>query len=390
MHRLATLVLTLVLVAGLMPWAAPTVESRQSRDQIVVLRDGVVSAARVGVAAADLARRHRLDVTNTYDTVLRGFAARIPDGELDRLRRDPRVAFVEPDRPTRVFAEVLPTGVDRIGADSAAEGEAPTEPGEPVAILDTGIDRDHPDLNVAGGYNCTSRDRRAWGDRYGHGTHVAGIVGAKHNRRGVVGVAPGTPLFAVKVINDRGNGLISWEICGLEWTVKRGITIANMSFGGRSPGDFRDLCDSSAEHLAVCAAAAAGVRMTVAAGNDGEDAGDYTPAMYDQVITVSALVDTDGCAGGDGGVTLDGPDDALAIFSNRGAVVDVAAPGAAILSTFKNGKYAVFWGTSMAAPHVAGALARGWDGTEEAGPDRDTDGFAEGILHLSDNTACQV
>jgi subtilisin family serine protease len=266
----------------------------------------------------------------------------------------------------------------------------PTEPGEPVAVLDTGIDRDHPDLNVAGGYNCTSRDRRAWGDRFGHGTHVAGIIGAKNTGRGVVGVAPGTPLYAVKVLNDRGSGFISWEICGLDWTVKKGITIANMSFGGRDPGDFPDLCDSSAEHAAICAAEAAGVRMAVSAGNDGEDAADYTPAKFDQVITVSALVDTDGCAGGAGGLTLVGPDDALATFSNRGAVVDVAAPGVAILSTFKNGRYAALSGTSMAAPHVAGAIARGWDlgDVKEPGPDRDTDGIAEGILHFSDHTAC--
>jgi subtilisin len=390
MHRLIALVALAALAAGLVPAASPAgAAPSRGRGYLVLLRDTEVSAAQVGTAATELTRSHRLELTHVYETVVRGFAARVPDAELAALRRDPRVARVEPDRPVEAFADRLPTGVDRIGADSGTEGEPPTEPGEAVAVIDTGIARDHPDLTVAGGVNCVGRDRRNWSDGNGHGTHVAGIIGAKRNGKGVVGVAPGTPLYAVKVLDAKGRGSLGTVICGLDWTAQRGITVANLSLGARSPGDFPDLCDSSILHLAVCNAAEAGVRIVVAAGNSGTDARNFVPAMYDQVTAVSALVDTDGCAGGLGSLSPNGPDDTLAIFSSRGAVVDVAAPGVDILSTWKGDRYMVLSGTSMAAPHVAGAIARGWNGDREPGPARDPDGDAEGIVLLSGNTACR-
>jgi subtilisin family serine protease len=293
----------------------------------------------------------------------------------------------------KAHAETLPTGVDRIGADSNAEGKVPNVSGVPVAIIDSGIDPNHPDLNVRGGHNCTSKKRGKWADDNGHGTHVAGIVGAKRNGKGVVGVAPGTPLYAVKVLNERGFGSASDIICGLEWTARQGITVANVSLGGSFPADDPTACDSSLYHQAYCNAAADGVRIVVSAGNTGRNAGNIVPAKYDQVITVSALLDTDGCAGGEGRLTNDGPDDSLALFSSRGEVVDVAAPGYNIVSTFPGGKYGKLSGTSMAAPHVAGAIARGWDpdtGEKEPGPDHDNDGVAEGIVRLSDNVACSA
>jgi subtilisin len=390
MPRLFALVALAALTVGLVPAALPTVAAPSGgRDYLVLLRDAEVSAAQVGAAATELARAHRLEVTHVYETVVRGFAARVPDAELAALRRDPRVARIEPDRPVEAAVDRLPTGVDRIGADSEAEGEPPTERGVAVAVLDTGIARDHPDLNVAGGVNCVGRDRGKWTDNNGHGTHVAGIVGAKRNGRGVVGVAPGTPLYAVKVLDKKGRGSLGTLICGLDWTAQRGITVANMSLSARLPGNFPDQCDSSILHLAVCNAAEAEVRLVAAAGNSGADARREVPAMYDQVTAVSALVDTDGCTGGLGPLSPVGPDDTLAIFSNRGAVVDVAAPGVDILSTWKGGRYRVLSGTSMAAPHVAGAIARGWNGDREPGPARDSDGDAEGIVLLSGNTACR-
>ena len=90
-----------------------------------------------------------------------------------------------------------------------------------VAVLDTGIDRGHPDLNVVGGYNCTSRLRDKWGDGDGHGTHVAGTIGALDNSIGVVGVAPGARLWSVKVLNSRGKGLLSWLVCGIDWVTSQ-------------------------------------------------------------------------------------------------------------------------------------------------------------------------
>jgi subtilisin family serine protease len=363
-------------------------------DYIITLRDDVRNPAAV---AAEIARRQGLEVTNVFEAVLNGFAARVPAGRAAALRHDDRVVRIDRDLPTRIsstsseraFVDDLPTGVDRVGGDVAGQGTPPTRAGSPVAVLDTGI-APHTELNVAGGYNCTSKNRKKWQDGHGHGTHVAGIVGARSNGSGVVGVAPGTPLYAVKVLGNNGGGKLSWAVCGLNWTVKRGIKIANMTLGATAPNESADDCRSSSFHQAICRAAA-GVRVVVAAGNSGEDAGAKVPAKYSQVVTVSALADSDGCAGGLGAPTSHGdPDDSLATYSNFGAAVDVAAPGSNIRSTWLGGDYKSLSGTSMATPHVAAAYALGWEGAKELGPiPGDGDGHDEGILKLSENnTRC--
>ncbi len=385
-----TLILALSLF-GLV--AAPTSAADRASSQpgaagyIIVLRDDVPSAAAANTAA-DVGRANGLAVDQVYDVVLKGFAARVPDRALARLRRDPRVASVQPDLPVHAASQILPTGVDRIGADARTEGTPPTQAGRPVAVIDTGIDPKHPDLNVKGGYNCTSKDHKHWADGSGHGTHVAGIIGAKNNGRGVVGVAPGTPLYAVKVLADNDEGRWSWVICGLNWAAKAGLTVANMSLDGPSNED-PSRCTNSALHQAICNATDRGLRIAVAAGNNSRDATLYAPAMYPEVTTVSALSDSDGCAGGLGPPIQGDPDDSLASFSNDGSAVDVAAPGVGIRSTWKNGGYKTLSGTSMAAPHVAAAIALGWDGQKDPGPiPGDSDGFDEGIIRLSANTAC--
>ena len=381
--------IVLVALVALASTASPVPAApRAKQTYLVLLDESGVGAAQAGLATAELARGHRLEVTNVYETVVRGFAARIPDDELADLRRDPRVARIEPDYPVRAAAERLPTGVDRIGADTRGEGQPPTRAGKAVAIVDTGIVPDHPDLNVAGGYNCTSRDRGDWADENGHGTHVAGIVGAENNGKGVVGVAPGTPLYAVKVLDEKGRGSFSQVLCGLDWTARQGITIANVSLSGLQAPESSTVCASSILHQGVCNATDRGVSIVAAAGNNGGDALEVAPARYSRVIAVSALADSDGCAGGRGPATADGPDDTLADFSNYGPAVDVAAPGVRITSTWKNGRYKKLSGTSMAAPHVAGALALGWNWREDPGPAGDPDGVAEGILRLGGNTAC--
>ncbi|MDQ3779952.1 MAG: S8 family serine peptidase [Chloroflexota bacterium] len=358
-----------VLVASVAALAAPGVEAQRGREPgqtgrpiedryIVVLRDGVGEPRN---AANDLARAHRLTVSDVYDTVLNGFAARVPAQALDALRRNPRVAFVDQD-VTVAAAATLPTGVDRVGADDASETGAGPGPGAPVAVLDTGI-ASHPDLNLAGGYNCTSSDRTAHGDVDGHGTHVAGTIGANG---GVAGVAPGTPLYAVKVLDDKGSGSWSSVICGLDWAAGEGITVANLSLGGKW-SDHPTNCASSSLHQAICNAADRGVQVVVAAGNEGASTANYVPATYDQVTTVSALADKDGCRGGQGGATSFGADDSRATFSNRGTAVDVAAPGVAISSTAPGGTYQRLSGTSMATPHVAALLALGGYATEASG-----------------------
>ncbi len=183
-----------------------------------------------------------------------------------------------------------------------------------VAIVDTGIDPSHRDLNVVGGVNCSTSDRSAWHDGNGHGTHVAGIVGALDNGTGVVGVAPGVRLWAVRILNSNGVGLVSWYVCGLDWIASQRdpadpsrplIEAANMSVA--KPGSDDHNCgftNKDAMHRAICRLVAAGVTVVAAAGNNSFSASRLIPASYNEVITVSALADTDGLPGGVGGRAL--------------------------------------------------------------------------------------
>jgi subtilisin family serine protease len=212
-----------------------------------------------------------------------------------------------------------------------------------------------------GGFNCTGRNRRAWGDVLGHGTHVAGLVGAIDNAIGVVGVAPGARLWAVRVLDNTGSGTMSSVVCGIDWVAANAATIdvANMSLGGTGADDGNcGVTNNDAEHKAICNAVAKGVTFVVAAGNSSADSTNYIPAAYDEVITVSALADFNGTAGGGAAATCRADeDDTFANFSNYGADVDLIAPGVCILSTWKGNTYSTISGTSMASPHVAGAAA---------------------------------
>jgi subtilisin family serine protease len=228
-----------------------------------------------------------------------------------------------------------------------------------VAVIDTGIDLSHPDLNVVGGVNCSSGN--SYSDGNGHGTHVAGTIAAKDNGIGVVGVAPGARLWAVRVLNNAGSGSDSDVICGIDWVTARASTIevANMSLGGGGTEPAASGCSTGDPfHDAICRSVAAGVTYAVAAGNESDDAANHTPAAYDEVITVSALADFNGLPGGGAAATCRADvDDTFADFSNFGADVDLIAPGVCILSTWKGGGYNTISGTSMASPHVAGAAA---------------------------------
>lgn len=155
----------------------------------------------------------------------------------------------------------------------------------------------------------------------------------------------------MKVLNRNGSGFMSWVICGIDYVTQNAATIevANMSLGCD--------CTSSALDTAISNSVAAGVVYAVAAGNNGADAATFSPANHPEVLAVSALADSDGQCGGLGPATNWGPDDTLASFSNFGSVVDIAAPGVDIFSTYKGGTYATLSGTSMASPHAAGAVA---------------------------------
>jgi subtilisin family serine protease len=235
-----------------------------------------------------------------------------------------------------------------------------------VAIIDTGILATHPDLvgQVVGGKNCTN-SRKGFVDENGHGTHVAGTIAGLNNKVGVIGVAPGVKLWAVRVLDKYGSGSWSSVICGLDFVTSMApakggfIRVANMSLGGAGVSD--NNCgntNNDALHKAICRARDAGITIVVAAGNSGANAANFVPAAYnDAVITVSALADSNGKDGGGGAKTSYGADDTFASFSNFGSAVDIGAPGVNIYSTWLNNSYATLSGTSMASPHVAAAAA---------------------------------
>jgi subtilisin family serine protease len=227
----------------------------------------------------------------------------------------------------------VPWGVDRIDAEKA--WETTTADTVKVAVIDTGIDLDHPDLatNIKGGVNTIYYWRNADDDN-GHGAHVAGIIAGINNTIGVVGVGHKIDLYAVKVLSSSGSGFISDIIEGIQWSVTNNMDVINMSLGTSS--------DLQSFHDAVIAAKNAGIVVVAAAGNSGP--GDNTvlyPGKYPEAITVSALNSSNN----------------IASFSSRGPEVDLAAPGQSIYSTYRSGGYATLSGTSMAAPHVAGAAA---------------------------------
>jgi len=296
------------------------------------------------------------------------------------LRADPQVASVEPNRivhamDTLATGESVPTGVSRIGAASQSGGTANPASSAAVAVIDTGIDLDQPDLNVGTGTNCVNGTLPP-NDDNGHGTHVSGTIGATNTGAGVVGVAPGTRVIPVKVLNASGSGTWAQIICGINWVASHaaadGIAVANMSLGGLGTGFDNLPCGfTSALHQAICNATARGVRFAVAAGNDARAYPNSSlpgvPAAYDEVMTVTAYGDSDGAPGAIGGAPscrTGEADDRYASFSDwSNNATDnahtIAAPGVCINSTWlgTGANYNTISGTSMATPHVTGAAA---------------------------------
>jgi subtilisin len=394
-HALAVLAASAITGAA----AAPAAAAPRGGN---VVADGyiVVYRSTAGSPSQETAQRERRDgfrARHVYSRAVEGFAAKLAPGQLKKLRDDPEVAFVTPDRTARASATLaagdsIPTGVRRIGAGAGTTVNAASRAN--VAVIDTGIDLDHPDLDAVPGRNCAGT--AAPDDDNGHGTHVAGTIAARNNGAGVVGVAPGTKLWAVKVLDAAGSGSFSQIICGIDWVTStrtdadatNDIAVANMSLGG--PGQPVADCATTTDamHRAICGSTAAGVTYVVAAGNDGWDF-DYAPqpdlpAAYPQVLTVTAATDADGAAGGTGAAPAcrtGEQDDRWASFSNFAATAagrahTVAAPGTCITSTWPGGGLDTISGTSMATPHVAGAVALCLDTGVAAGPGADDRGPA--------------
>ena len=358
----------IALVVGVVPLPAAAAATTDAAAQ---LEPVIVSLARDAgppqAVADETIARFGGERGFVYMHALRGFSAQLPAPAIAALRNNPSVLAVTFDRAVSL-AQDPPTGYDRTEADLRGGTGVPVGGGCPtgetctdvdIAILDTGI-APHADLNIVARTDCsvvflfiTSCYDGEGADNHGHGTHVAGIAAAFDNGFGVVGIAPGARLYSVKVLGDDGTGLLSGIIAGVDWVTARAgqIDVINMSLAG-------EFSDANLD-AAIDGAVDAGVIVVVAAGNSNRDAAAFSPAGHPSAVTVSAVADADGAAGGLSGFRCRKGeiDDTLASFSNWGAVVDIAAPGVCITSTYRGGGYAVASGTSMASPHVAGAAA---------------------------------
>jgi len=276
-------------------------------------------------------------------------AGRFSEAALENLAKNPNVRYIEADGTMHAIGETLPWGVDRVDAD-VLHNNGETGSGADIAIIDTGIDDDHPDLqeNVGAGkafVDCRGRNcNQPWSDDDDHGTHCAGIADAVDNTEGVVGVSTEATLHAVKVLDKNGSGSFSDVAAGIEYTADQGWDVGSLSLGASSGSQtVKDACQYAYDN---------GVLLVAAAGNSGPctDCVGY-PAAYSTVIAVSS---TDS-------------DDSLSSFSSTGPEVELAAPGGSIESTVIGG-YDTFSGTSMACPHVSGAgaqlMANGYTNTE--------------------------
>lgn len=326
--------------------------------------DGVLSETSYNVGfSAPAGRNLALDLAGI---VVRRFASidvvtiRAAEPAVDVLRGHPDVRYVEQNETMHAIGESVPWGVDRVDADVVHEAAETldgdqTGDGADVAIIDTGIDSDHPDLaanlgagkavvecgegvacllNSGGLLLSSSNDcNEPWDDDHDHGTHVAGTVGAVDNDRTVVGVAPEVTLHAVKVLNCQGMGSFSDVAKGVEMVANEGWDVGNMSLGGNRSDALKDAVEYATKE---------GVTLVAAAGNDGPctDCVSY-PAAYEEVIAVSATEQ----------------DDSQADYSSQGPEVDIAAPGTDVTSTVPGGTNQ-FSGTSMASPHVAGTAGQ--------------------------------
>lgn len=309
-------------------------------------------------------------ISNVYSSSIYGFAAQLDEAMLARIKKNENVEYVEQDQ----VITLAPPNKEEASASAAQEtpygilrvNGGATYGGSGVAyILDTGIDLDHEDLNVdaSKGFNAFTKgwDSNSLDDGNGHGTHVAGTVGAIDNNVGVIGVAAGATVVPVKVLDRRGSGSYSGVIAGVDFVGANGKPgdVANMSLGGGASQSLDD---------AVVAASDKGIWFSLAAGNDGADANNYSPARANgtYIVTISAM----------------NIDDNYASWSNWGnPPVDYCSPGVSIKSTWKEGGYNTISGTSMAAPHAAGILllTNGGQATDGA-VNNDPDGHADPIL----------
>jgi subtilisin family serine protease len=368
---------------------SPAQAAAGGTDVIVLLREGK--------NADDVASRHKkthgAQVSLIYRHALKGYAARLSAGTLATLAADPDVLSVYADSKVHRTDQLVSNAVRRLDADqsSGQSGDGMGTVDVNIAVIDDGIDGTHPELNVVGGSDCLRGNRIRGRPNKGlqpyHGTMVGGFIAARDNDIGVVGVAPGARLWAVRALDDEGFGYASEVVCGLDWVTStrndsdptNDISVANMSLAGPlgCPAGKNGRCPpgramegacvdtKNPMYRAVCRAVAAGVTIVAAAGNEGQDLGTQEPATFSEVIAVTAMGDRDGQPGGLGGQFMCDPlsfDDVAAYWSNFAAHAGdfahtVSAPGVCDVSTYPGGLYAVGSGTSFATPMVSGTVA---------------------------------
>ena len=339
-----------VAVAGAVPAAAKPGD-KIAGSYICVFKKGAVAKDKV---KAEAGKSAGAGLKHVYSNSIRGFSASA-NSAAQLQSRNPNIAYCEQDQEVSIVqggpfdfrelgkpagpapAQSVPWGVTRVGGGAGSGSTTAT-----AWVIDSGIDLDHPDLNVDTARSRNFSTGASADDGNGHGTHVAGTIAARDNGIGVVGVTPGAQVVAVRVLNNAGSGTNSGVIAGVDYVAAAagGKGVANMSLGG---GPSKALDD------AVIAAAATGVKFTLAAGNESEDANNHSPARANgpNIYTVSSFAK---------GTSATDTDDPWSSFSNYGSPVDYAEPGSAIPSTYKGGGYATMSGTSMAAPHLAGIL----------------------------------
>lgn len=346
--------------------------SKETNASLIVTLDKQVDAPRK--IARQFATSCDCEVEHVFRHAIKGFALRVSNEDLVhtfRNRQHVRQIVMgrrfnpgkEPSRGRKVRSnssydeQRIPYGIRRIGAKKFKEDQNGN--GVNVAVIDSGIAKQHPDLqeNLKGGINTTSDQTDDWADRSGHGTHVAGIIAAEHNRRGVVGVAPEANLYAVRVLSRQTAGMAD-VLAGIDWVARpdrtRKMDVANISLGAplpQGPSPLRRAIQNATEK---------GVTFTSAAGNGSIDVSQYVPARYGSVITVGAV---------DGSARTDGRNQPFASFSNYGNALDLVAPGVHVQSTFPNHRTGIFSGTNTSAAHAAGTAARLLEQHEHLSPE---------------------
>jgi subtilisin family serine protease len=341
-----TVVAAAVLASATSVQAAPG--DKIAGSYICVFKAGAVTRGNV---RAEAVRAAGNGLSHVYSNSIRGFSASA-NSAAQLQSRNPNIAYCEQDQEMDAIQAGGPFDFRAVGGRPApsqppqstswgitrVDGGSGT-PNGVAWIIDTGIDLDHPDLNVDVSRSRNFSSGNSPNDGNGHGSHVAGIIAARNNTIGVVGVTPDATVIAVRVLNNAGSGTTSGVIAGVDYVAGAGSSgdVANMSLGGGP---------SQALDAAVVAAAATGVKFTLAAGNESDSATNHSPARANgpNVYTVSAFSQGDNWAS----------------FSNFGnPPIDYAEPGVSIRSTYKDGGYATLSGTSMAAPHLAGILLDG-------------------------------